>query len=232
MGVSCITMRQVVYKPVDIPSSVSKSGLKSFLCLWSFAYASTWEKWALGRGVCILTYPGGTPSVSNEWAPWFPPGATGVIPGRCGVGSGLCWRSCSGGGSLVPLHFQRAWRLCAVPYWPGRKPSICFSRSKARCLSIAAFTWLCPEDSTRLFFSSRTSAWGFFMRYCISFIVVHKNFSSAIFAIFKARRTSECSSCTRPPCLSVVADILKTYKKCVSASTYQIRLLPQPYTPL
>jgi len=41
---------------------------------------------------------------------------------------------------------------------------------------------------------------------------------------------SDFSSCTRPPCLAKVADILKTYKKLVAASTYQIRLLPLPYT--
>jgi len=41
---------------------------------------------------------------------------------------------------------------------------------------------------------------------------------------------SDCSSCTRPPCLAKVADMLKTYKKLVAASKRKNRLLPQPYT--
>jgi len=35
----------------------------------------------------------------------------------------------------------------------------------------------------------------------------------AILAIFKARYMSDCSSCTWPPCLAIVADMLKTYKE-------------------
>jgi hypothetical protein len=41
---------------------------------------------------------------------------------------------------------------------------------------------------------------------------------------------SECSSCTRPPCLAIVADMLKTYKTLVDGSNNEIRLLPLPYT--
>ena len=41
---------------------------------------------------------------------------------------------------------------------------------------------------------------------------------------------SDCSSCIWPPCLAIVADRLKTFKKLVSASKGKIRLLPQPYT--
>jgi hypothetical protein len=35
-------------------------------------------------------------------------------------------------------------------------------------------------------------------------------------AIFNARHMSNYSSCTRPPCLPIVADTLKTYKKLVA----------------
>jgi len=52
----------------------------------------------------------------------------------------------------------------------------------------------------------------------------------SILAIFNARRMSDCSSCTRPPCLAIVADMLKTYKTLVDASNNEIRLLPLPYT--
>jgi hypothetical protein len=38
-----------------------------------------------------------------------------------------------------------------------------------------------------------------------------------------------CSSCTRPPRLAIVADMLETYKTFVAASNNEIRLLPLPY---
>jgi len=47
--------------------------------------------------------------------------------------------------------------------------------------------------------------------------------SLAILAIFKARRMSDCSSCTWPPCLAIVADMLKTSKKLVAATTVRSR---------
>ena len=51
-----------------------------------------------------------------------------------------------------------------------------------------------------------------------------------LLAIFNARRMSDCSSCTRPPCLAIVADMLKTDKTLVAASKSEIRLLPLRYT--
>jgi hypothetical protein len=51
----------------------------------------------------------------------------------------------------------------------------------------------------------------------------------AIFAIFKARHMSDCSSCTRPPCLTIVADILETYRKLVASSKMKLQLLPRPW---
>ena len=53
-----------------------------------------------------------------------------------------------------------------------------------------------------------------------------------ILVIFKARHMSDCCSLTRPPCLAIVADMLKTYKKLIAASINMIRLVPQRYTPL
>ena len=52
----------------------------------------------------------------------------------------------------------------------------------------------------------------------------------AIFAISKARCMLDCSSCTWPPCLALVADMLKSYKKLFTAYNNEIRRLPQPYT--
>jgi hypothetical protein len=43
---------------------------------------------------------------------------------------------------------------------------------------------------------------------------------------------SDCSTCTRHPCLARLADMLKTYMKLIVASNTKIQLLPQPYTTL
>jgi len=53
---------------------------------------------------------------------------------------------------------------------------------------------------------------------CVSSIAARENPSLAILAMFKARRMSDCSSGTRPPCLAIVADMLKTSKELVAAS--------------
>jgi len=82
-------------------------------------------------------------------------------------------------------------------------------QSIAGYLCIAAFTCLCPGNSTPRIFSSRTSVRGFWMKYLVSSIAAHKKPSVAILAIFNARCMSDCSSCTRPPCLAIVAEMLK-----------------------
>jgi len=64
----------------------------------------------------------------------------------------------------------------------------------------------------------------------VSSIVARENPPLAILAIFKARCILHCSSCTWHPCLALVADMIKTYKKLVTASKRKIRLLPQLYT--
>jgi len=112
----------------------------------------------------------------------------------------------------VPLRLQCVWGFCAVPLWHGRQPSVWFSQSIAGCLPIAAFTLLCRGNSTPRFFSSPTSAQCCLTRNCVSSIAAPENPPVAILAIFKARCMSDCSSCTRPPCLAIVADMFKTYK--------------------
>jgi len=61
-------------------------------------------------------------------------------------------------------------------------------------------------------------------------IAARENRPLAIFAIFKARHMPDCSSCTRPPCLAIVAEMLKTYKMVVAASESENRRLPVPHT--
>jgi len=163
---------------------------------------------ALGSWVWILIYAGGIPSVSELSS--SPDGTCGGS-GRGGAGLG--------GGAPLPLHLQRVCGCFVVPFWQWRQPSIWFSRTIAGCLSIAAFTLLCPGNSTPRFCPSRTSAWGVLISCCVSSIAARENPPLAILAIFKARRMSDCSSCTRPPCLAIVADMLKTSRKLVAAST-------------
>jgi len=121
-------------------------------------------------------------------------------------------------------------RFFAVPFWQGRQPDVWFWRRIAGCLCIAAFTFLCPGNSTPRFFSSQTSGRGILMTYFVSSIAARENPSFDILAIFNARRMSDCSNCTWPPCLAIVADMLKTYKTLVPASNNEIWLLPLPYT--
>jgi len=152
------------------------------------------------------------------------------VPGRSGVGSGVRTLRRAGGGAHVPSRLQRVCGFFAVPFWHGRQPDVWFWRSIAGCLRIAAFTLLCPGNSTPRFFSSQTLVRGFLIRYFVSAIAAYKKPSIAILAIFNARHMSDCSSCTRPPCLAIVGDMLKTYKPLVAAPNNEIRLLPLPYT--
>jgi len=172
--------------------------------------------------------------ISRCWSPEVLPVDASGVPGRggvgSGVGSGFCCLRRLGGGAPVPLHLQRVCRFFEVPFWQGRHPGVWFWRSIAGCLAIAAFTLLCPGNSTPRFFSSRTSARGFLIKYYVSTTAVRENPPLAILAMFKARCMSDCSSCTRPPCLAIVADMLNTYKKLVAASNTEMRLWPRPYT--
>jgi len=194
------------------------------------AYASRSKYSVPEREVHIYTYPGGTPSISEVWAPSLLPGAPGGIPGRCSICSDVGCLSRSGGGAPVPSNLQHYWGFCTVPFSQGRQLFIWLSSIIARWRSIAAFTFLCPGDSTPCFVSPETWEWGFWISYRVSSIAVCENPSLPIFPILKATCMSDYSSCTRPVCLAIVADKLKIYKKLVPASTYQIRQLPLPYT--
>jgi len=160
------------------------------------------KHWVLGSGVCIYRYAGGTPSVSE--LSWSSAGAGGV-PSRGGT--------CRGVGTPVPLRVQCVCGFVVVSFWQERQPSVWFSRTIAGCLSIAGFSLSCPGNSTPCFFSPQISARGFLICCCVSSIAAHENPPLAILAIFKARHMLDCSSCTRPPCLAIVADMLKTSNK-------------------
>jgi hypothetical protein len=168
--------------------------------------------------------------ISDGWALEVLPVGAGSVPRGGGVRSGVRTLRRTGGGAPLPLHLQRVCRFFAVPWWQGRQPDVWLWQRIAGCLFIAVFTFLYPGNSTPCFFSFRTSARGFLMRYFVSCIVAPENPSLAILAIFNAWHMLESYSRTRPPCFAIVADMLKTYKIWVDASNNEIRLLPLPYT--
>jgi hypothetical protein len=71
---------------------------------------------ALGRRVCIYTYAGGVPSVSERSSSSH---GAGGDSGRGGTRLG--------GGGPLPLRHQRVVGLFAVPLGQGRQPSLWFS---------------------------------------------------------------------------------------------------------
>ena len=94
--------------------------------------------------------------ISRRWAPEVRPVEAGGSPGRGGVGSGVwSWvgsRVCAlrwlGGGAPEPLYLQRVGIFFAVPSGQERHLGMWFWQSIAGCLSITAFTDLCPGNST------------------------------------------------------------------------------------
>jgi len=176
----------------------------------SLAYASWLKNWMLWSGVCIYTYPGGTPSISVLWFHSLLPGGVAGISVQGGAGRGC--------GAPVLLHLQRDCEFFAVRFWQGRQLSVWFWRIIAGCHSIAAFTLLCSGNSPPCFFTSRTAAQGFLMGWFDSWIAECENPPLTILTTFKAGRMSDCSSFTRPPCLAIVADMLNTYKTLVAPS--------------
>jgi len=176
----------------------------------SLAYGARLKHWARGSRVSEYGYPGGTHSVSGIRVLSLSSGGSGGVPGLSGAGRGA--------GAPVHLRLQRVCEFFAVPLWRGGQLSISFSQTISGSHSIADFTLLCPGNTTPHCFPSQTLARGSFISSCISSTAARKNSCLAILAISKARCMLDCSSCTRPPCLAIVAVMLKTYKKLVAAS--------------
>ena len=213
-----------------VPSSVSISTSKSVSFWLSWADGSRVNDSAQGRDVCKYAYLASKLTILERWAPEVLPVGAGGILGRGGISSGVSCLRRLGGGTPVSIYLQRVYRFFRGPFWQGRHPVVWFWRSIVVCLSITAFIFLCPGNSTPRLFSSQTSVWDFLIRCSISSIAEQDNPPLAILAILKARHMSDCSRCTRPPCLAIVADKLHTYKKLVAASNNKMQLLPQPYT--
>lgn len=148
VNVSPSIMQQIVYKPVNVPSCVRQSGIKSWVRLRSLADASRLTQWALGCGVCIYTYPGGTPSIWEPWDVSLSSGSAGDMQCSGGIGCGR--------GTPGSLHLQHVHRYFTGPFWQIRQLSIWFSRTIARCHAIKEFTLPGREDSTPPVFHSQT----------------------------------------------------------------------------
>jgi len=204
--------------------------MKSVLRLLSMANALWLKNWVSGSGKCIYTHWDGIPSISSLSFPSVSPGGADGLPD----GDGLPGRGAagSGGGAAVPLRLQPGCGLCGVQLWHGRQPAIPSLYTIAGWLSIVAFPFICPGNSTPNFFPAQTSAGGFFISCYESSTAARNNPHLAIFAIVKAKRRSDYSSCTRPPRLAIVADRFKTYKKLFGAAKRKLQLLPQPYRTL
>jgi len=160
------------------------------------------------------------------WAPALLPGGMGGGPARAGVRSRVSCLHRAGGGAPVLLRRQYVGEFHAVPFRQGRHPSGWFWPSIARWLSITASTYLWPGNSTPRWFSSQISESGFMIRFCVSSVEACEDPHLAILAIFTARHMSDCSSCTWPPCLVIVSDMMRTYKQWVAAANDKIRLVP------
>jgi len=168
----------------------------------SMEYASKLKSSALARGVCIYTYLGGTPSIWELWAPSMSPGGANGNLGGGGASSGADMH--------VSMGLEHGCGLLARPFWNGRLPSIRFSQTIAGHVSIAAITFLCPGKTTSIILPTWTSKGGVLIKYCMSSSAALENPPLAFVAIFNWRCISDLSLCTRPSCLAIVADMLKT----------------------
>jgi len=156
-------------------------------------------------------------------------GWVGVIPGGSGVSPAVHWLSRSGACLPTPLHLQHICRSSAAPFWQEMQLSFWLLWTIAAFLSISACIFLCLRNSTLRFVSFQSLAHGLFNRYCVFYIAAYRNPPLDILAIFIITCMLHCSNCTRPACLATVSDMLHTYQKSVTASAYEIRLLPLPY---
>jgi len=213
MDVNCISTHKIVYWHVGVPLLVSISGIQSLLWLPFLADALRFNSNKLGREVYIYTYQGAITLICEANAPSCSPGGAGGILGGCGIGYGVGCLSWLHGGTPIPLRHQRPSRICAAPFWQGRRLSVWYLQAIAGCLSIAAFPLPCPFNPTPCLYSSQAWVGGFFVQQYVFFLAACKNTPLAILTLFKARCILNCCSCTRPTCLAIVPDKLKTFKK-------------------
>jgi len=158
-------------------------------------------------------------------------GTGGHTIGSC-FSSGVDCLCRSSGGAHCALCLQCVRGIFAVPCCQERQPSNGLPRSIRGGYFITAVTCVLPGMFNLRCFSSQTLRRSFLIRYCVSSIVTCQTPHLSVSAILNPRHMSDCSSCTRPPCLATVVELLKTYMQLVAAFAYPIWQIPQPYIPL
>jgi hypothetical protein len=126
---------------------------------------------------------------------------------------------------------ESLWILC-WPILPRNVATHQIFMIHERCLSIPSLSFLCPQNSANKVICSQTLACGFAIRYCVYAIVESRNTLWAILPGFKTRPMKDCCSDTWPPCLAILADMLKTYQKLVVTSKNEVSLLQWLYVSL
>ena len=111
---------------MDVPSSCSISGLKSVSCSLSWAGTSRANNSAQGIDVCEYAYPAGKLKILRHCAPEELPVEAGGVPGRDGVGSGVCRLHWLHRGVPVPLRLQHVCGLFVVAFWQGSHSGLWF----------------------------------------------------------------------------------------------------------
>jgi len=102
------------------------SGSKSLLCLLSRADISRVNYSPQGRDVCEYAYPASKLTILRSCAPEVLSVQRGGVPGRDGIGPGVCCLRQLGRGAPVPLHLQHVCGFFGVPFWHGRHPGVWF----------------------------------------------------------------------------------------------------------
>jgi hypothetical protein len=166
-------------------------------------YVSWLSHWAMRWGVRIYTYPCGTPSIGNHSIAQLSPGGADGIPG----GGGAAWGVCS----PDTVCLQSVCGFCAMPFSQGREQSIWFHQPLSdffRSQPSPGFTIETQPPTSSLLGLWHT---GVLISCCVSSVVAQETPPLAILAIFKATHILAYSGCTWPPCLALVANLVKTY---------------------
>jgi len=107
------------------------------------------------------------PGKFTIWAHWdpelLPVGAGGMFSGGS-VASQVGCLCLAGGGVPVSSRLHHVCKIFEVAFWHGSHTAVWLWWSIAWCLYFAAFTFLCPRNSTARFLWCRTSARGFWSR--------------------------------------------------------------------